>query len=409
VRARVALALAVALALPTLSPSAGAYVPQRKVEFPPEVVALAHRWVNESLALGANDTQRPWYPQAQGFMDNATAALAQGRVRTTMFDLETYTELVLTGELMDQAANLSSDAERKSFVLDRADAWNVQAHAAWGDYRAKLSALEKDIHALRTMELALYSADEALTADLQLDGHDQLASDFPKQPGFPRDYILGIVRTDHTSILDLQWADDLLDLAGSYEGLPPKLESANWTLIANASLADPGFGGNVPADLQPIEKVGAPVRAANESTMAIAINLAEQRASRAQTIEVIFGDATGRVSSVLTDAAHGMNSQLNNTTMETPRSFGLLGVFTADAIDRVVFTDEFVDRGEGQLSFVIGAWANLDYNLYAIQTLAAASPVQPPPAVAKKSPMPEDAALVALGAAAQLLAARRPR
>ncbi|MFA5860820.1 MAG: hypothetical protein WDA16_03905 [Candidatus Thermoplasmatota archaeon] len=396
---------ALVIAALVLLPSAVA-VPQVPA-FPGEMNALARKWQAEALALGANDTAREWYPQAEGFLKNATTALGQGRVRTAMYDIETFTEIVLTGQLMDQAASLGSDAEKRSFVIERTAAWNQQARADWQDYRAKLKATEGDIHALNAMELALYSADQALSAAMQTTGHDQLARDFPKTSGFQRDYVLALVRTDHTSILDLQWATDILDAVAQREGLPPRLDSKNWSIMANVALADPGYGDRIPNQLQALEEFGKDVRAHNESTMALVISLAEQRASRATSIEVIFGDARSRGLDVVHDAARGMNLQLNNTTLETATKYGLLGVFTADAIDRAVFTDEFVDRGQAQLSFIIAAWSGLDHQAYATQTLIAASTVVPPPTPEAKKPTPMGVELAVVALAGLALSIRR--
>lgn len=406
---RPSLALALALALALVVPSvarANDFPP--KPEFPPEVLSLVGQWVNESRQLGANDTQRPWYPQAQGFLDNATHALQQGRARTAMLDVETYTELVLAGEIMDQAASMSSDADRRTFAIARTNAWDQQSIAAYGDYRAKLHALEGGLHSLRGLEMALYSADEALSAGLAMDGHADIVKQFVKAGGFSRDYVLALVRADHTPLLDLHWANDLLDAAGQFEGLPPRIVAANWTLIANASLQDPGYGNQTPQQLQGLEALAKDARADNESVMAVAINLAEVRADRAQQIEIIFGDAQSRGKDVLHDAAHGMNGELNNTTMAFPQGYGELGVFTADAVDRTVFTDEFLDRGQAQLSFIIAAWSGLDYQDQAVRTLAAVSPIVPPPAPAPhKTPLEPAVLLIALGVTALLLTRRR--
>lgn len=367
---------------------------------------LVRKWQTEALALGANDTKRDWYPQAEGFSKNASIAMEQGRVRTAMYDIETYTELVLSSQIVDQAARFGSDAEKRSFALERAAAWNQAARADWNDYRAKLHALEGDIRSLNAMELALYSADLALTAAEQTSGHDQLAREFPKTSGFQRDYVLALARADHTSSLNIKWANDILDAAGKRDGLPPRLDNKNWSLMTNVSLADPGYGDRVPSQLQSLEAIAKDVRARNETTMALAINLAEQRASRATNIEVIFGDARSRGLDVVHDAARGMNNQLNNTTIETAQKYGLLGVFTADAIDRGIFTDEFLARGQAQLSFIISAWSGLDYQAYATQTLIAASTVVPPPTPETKKVL-MGIELVILGVVAAAIAMRR--
>lgn len=345
-------------------------------EYPPEFLALAKKWIAEAESFGENDTTKPWYPEAAKFLALSKDMIADGRVRATMYELETYYELVLTGRVIDDAQALASDAERKTFALQRVGVWREESIAAWADYREKLVQISGDVHSLQAMEIVLYSADNALSGRLTIEDHQLLARDFPKQPTFSRDYLLALVRADHTSLLNIQWASEMLDVAGIREGVPPRLEEANWSVQVNTTLADPGYT-NVPAHLETIEKIAVDVRANGEGVMAMALYLAGQRVSRATNIVVIFGDAQSRGMDVVTDASRGMLKQLNNTTSDAAKSYGLLGLFPADAVDRGVFTQSFVATGQADLSTIISAWAGLDYQGYATAVLAAASPIVP--------------------------------
>lgn len=402
---RVALVLA---ALTLLVPGATA---APTPEFPQEVRDLLATWVVEAEALGANDTDRAWYGEAKTFLDEAKQMQAAGRVRAAMYDLETFTELVLAGQIQDEAASLGSDAERKSFAISRATAWHVESKAAWEAYRARLNATEDEIHALHALELTLYSADNALGAALSSREHEFIAREFPKQPGFSRDYLLALVRADHSTLLNFQWANDMLDAAARLEGLPPRINDTAWAQQTGYALQDPGYT-TVPAHLEELEKLATPVRANNESVMAFTIALAEQRAARATNIVVIFGDAQSRGMDVVSDAARGMRGQLNNTTMAAPRAHGLTGVFTADAMDRAIFTQSFVERQLADLNIIIAAWSALEHQTYVTLALTPVSPVQPPPPAptvdGRKAPGFEFAALAA-GALALALAMRARR
>lgn len=377
-------------------------------DYPDELLALVPGWIADVEAMGADDAERPWYPQAKAFLDGAKQAQADGRVRKAMFDLETYSELVLTGQLEDETAPLGSDAERKSVAIQRANQWRADAQAEWARYREKLRTLEGDIRSLHAMEVALWSADNALNAGLSLGEHDNLVRELPKQEGFPRDYVLALARADHTALLNLRWASDALDAAGKYEGLPPRLVLENWTIETTEALKDPGYE-RVPPHLEALENIAKDIRANNETTLAMAIALAEQRASRATNIMVIFGDARSRGLDVTSDAARGMAKQLNNTSIDAPRSYGLLGLFTADAIDRATTTYQFHEKGQADLGVIIAAWSQLDHAGVANTALAAASPIVPPP-TPEPNRIPAGGAmlaLVALGMAATALRARR--
>jgi hypothetical protein len=64
-----------------------------------------------------------------------------------------------------------------------------------------------------------------------------------------------------------------------------------------------------------------------------------------------------------------------------PRSFGLQGVFTSDAIDRAQLTQQYLLSDQADLGTVIIAWSALEHATYVTTALSAVSPIQPPPNV----------------------------
>lgn len=400
-------AFAFALATLLLVPGVHAAVPEP--EFPDPLAALVPGWIADAEALAAGDQEKDWWPEAQKFLDSAKDAQKAGRVRSAMFDVETFTELVLTGRLTDEAAPLPSDAERKGLILQRTSAWHTQALGAWDAYRQELDDVEDEIHALHALEIAAYSADLALGARLLTDDREGLAREYPKQSGSDRGYVLALVRASRTALLELEWASDILGLAGSYEGLPPRVNETAWEELAAYALLPPE--GSAPSQAEPIEKVAVDIRENNESVMAVVINLAEQRAARAQSIFIIYGDAQSRGLNVTSDAGRAMKRQLENATMDEPRGYGLLGVFTADSIDRAMKTSGYLDQGLTDLGVVIGAWSALDHAKYVAATLGTVSPIQPPPVdetPTKKTPVAAWGAMVGIAVGA-ILRSRRIR
>jgi hypothetical protein len=382
-----------------------------RLEFPAEIVKLVPKWISEAEALGANDTAQPWYAQAKEFLDGAKTAKEQGRVRTVLFDLETYTELVLAGQANDTAQKLPTDADRKTYVVQRASEWRAEASAAWRSYRTYLRSIEGDLHSVQAVELAMYSADNALSSYVGLNAHDDIIRAFQRAPGYDAGYLVTIVRADHTTLQNIAWSRDMLAAAGEREGLPPRLVAENWSAITQAALN--GSYDEPPSYLKELEDIGREVRAGNETTLSVVVTLAEERAKRATGIMVMFGDAQTRGLPVVHDetygasGAGGMSGQLNNTTMSLPRGYGLAGVFTADAIDRGLFTVGFVERGLADLNTVTAAWSELDHAGYVTAALAAASPVTPPPTPEKASPAPWLAGLAAIAALSLALGRRR--
>lgn len=393
-------ALAVLALAALLLPTAGA---TPEPTYPDKVEALLPGWIAEAEALAVNDTERPWYADAKVFLDSAKAAQAQGRVRSALFDVETFTELVLSGQLADEASALPSEAERKSLVLQRTAAWHAEAGGAWERYREQLHTLEAEAHSLLALEVALYSADQALAARLMMDEREAVAAEFPKQPTLSPGYVMALVRSSHTALQDIEWATDLLAVAGTYEGLPPRYDPVAWANVTTLALTQ--VEGDFPQHIAPYEKLAGPIRENNESTLATAIALAEQRASRATSIFVIYGDAQSRGLNVTRDASRAMTKQLDNTTMGGPSEFGLLGIQTADAIDRAIKVRDYAAEGRTDLNVVIGAWSSLDHAQYATTVLSGSSPIQPEDEKPAKTPLAPALAIVAIALAA--LAFRR--
>lgn len=374
-------------------------------EFPAPIKGFLDAWIQEAEAMGAGHEAKEWYPEAKRFLDSAKTARDEGHVRSVMFDLETFTELTLAGALIDQSAALPSDAERKTMILQRTAQWHGEATDDWLAFRERLRAAQDEIRSVQGMEVAMYATEVGLGARLLLNDREVVARDFPKQPGVDRGYVLALVRTSHTAVVGLAWAEDVLGVVSTYEGLPPRLNLTAWEAMANVSLLP--LEGEPSPQIEPLEKVAAEAREGNETILAMVVSLAEERAARATSIFVIYGDATSRGKDVVGDASRALGKQLNNTTMDEARGYGLLGVFTADAIDRAQKTVAFAAEGKADLGTVIMAWSGLDHQGYVTATLGAASPVTPAEPTPKESPSLGFAALAGLLVVAAVLHRRR--
>ncbi|HVM46125.1 MAG TPA: hypothetical protein VM582_09340, partial [Candidatus Thermoplasmatota archaeon] len=302
---------------------------------------------------------------------------AEKRLRTALFQLETFTELVVAQQLHDEAnATRSADADKRTLIASRTAAMRADAQREWASFRATLAGYDDEVRSVQTIEKILYAGDIALVGILSQSDYDILAREYPRQSGVPLGYTLALVRASHTAALNIGWARDLLAEAVKGEGLPPRVLDEPWSNLTRVAVVveeeDPGVY------LRSLDQIGRPVRENNESLLSIAIALAEQRATRAHTMQTLFGDARTRGLDVVRDAARGMNRQLNNTSVELPRSFGLTGVFTSDAIDRAEFTNTFVAAGQADLGAVIAAWSTLEHQGYVLLALAQVSPVRPP-------------------------------
>lgn len=390
---RLAGALLVALLLAPVAAAQGS-----DPDYPDDLLALLPGWIEEAEALArAEDRAKPWWPQADEFLAKAKAAADEGRFRITTFHLETFSEVVLANQLLDDTASMGSDAERRSAIAQRTRAWNEDAGGAWLAFRERLHGYDAQLRSLTTIEKALYASDVALTAAVSMDEHDLLSREFAKQGGVPDGYVYALVRASHTPLQAIGWADDVLAAAARGEGLPPRVVDAPWANVTAVALNL--TAADAPDFLESLETLAQPARENGEAVLAVAFSLAEQRAIRANNMQTIFGDAEARGLAVVADASRGMSKQLNNTTLDAPRAFGLEGVFTSDAIDRARFTNDFVATGNATLATVLVAWSALEHQSYATSVLGSASPVQPTPMAETPAPGLLLVALALLGAA----------
>lgn len=397
------LALAALLLAPLLPSALAETAPS---EFPPEMKALLAKWVGEQEALLTEDDRaRPWFPEADEFLQRAKNASAAGRVREGMFHLETFHEILVTKRLLDEGALLTNDGDRRLLVLQRLRAVHSDAEIAWGEYRERLHGYDGAVRSLHAVETAVYSSEIALGSMVGAQSFQPISDAFAKERGFPEGYVMALARTSATALVSVGWANDILGEAAKLEGLPPRLVDEGWTNVSALALAS-GVD-RPPAHLEGIEVLADPARANNESLLAIGFMLATQRAARISSMETIFGDATSRNPNVANDTARYMAAQANNTTLEAPRSFGLLGLFTSDALDRVRLTQEYHARGKAGLEVIFVAWAALDHQSFATTALGRMSPIQPPPPEANEAPGVGALALVALVALVAALARRR--
>lgn len=370
-RALVAMGIVLLLAGPALAQQATPKAPP--VDFPEDVEALARGWVADVEARVAPHADKPWFAEMDGFLQKAKREAEEGRVRAAMFDLETTDELLRANLLLDETAG-RNDADRKALVIERTQAWRAEGDAAWEEFRARLKSIEGDIGSLHTLELALYAADLAIGAKLNLDNHKALVPEYRKV-NFSREATLDLVRASATPVLDLAFADDVLDAALEREGLPPALNATRWNnrYAIPETRREPDETGQV----RLWEAFAPEVRANDERTMSVAIGLAEQRELRRQQIALTYGDAASRGQDSVNDAAKFMERRMNRSSYDDLRPHGLLGIFTADAVDQARFVLSFHEQGKAQMGFLTSTWANLDYQEFVAVTLADVSPVRP--------------------------------
>lgn len=398
-------ALAVLLAGLLLVPAATAKEAAQRPEYPAEFVDLLDGWVDEAEALGAPSRDAAWYADAAPWLAKARDAQAAGRVRLTMFHLETYTEIVRGHQLVEQSAAAGNEGQRKSFIIERVQEEAAAGEAQWARVRARIHELDSEARSVQTVEKAMYAGDIALSAIVLTKDLDPLVAQFPERPGLEPDFVAALARASYTVNLTMSWAHDMLDKAGTSEGLPPLLIQSNWTNVTQAMLVVET--GELPGLAGFYEERVLPMREDGEGTFALVGTLLEQRELRGLEIQRIFGDAKSRGKDVVSDAARGMRKQLNNTSMEQPRDYGLLGVFTADSIDRASYTLDILSNVT--LGIVVMAWSGLDYQSFVTATLASASPVAPAPTPKNDAPLGGAVAMLALLGAAVLVARRRSR
>ncbi|GEM_PF-5101490 len=395
--------LAVALVALLLAPAAAARAP---LPYPDPIAALAPKVVEKVAPLEANASQAPWWPDAKPWLERARADAAAGRFHATLYDAETFQEIVSAHTLQDSVnATAATAADRRNLAIQAATAWRADENATWLAFRARLHQADGAIRSLGALETALFAADlavEGKAVDADFPGY---VSQLSREPDLPFDYLLVLARSTKTPQLDIEMAGDALEAAFAQDGVPPQFLADRWANDTRVALSAPK---GAPATMQRFEDLAAPAREGGEGILGVAITLAEQRQSRLVGMQTIFGDAATRGKSVVADADRGFLRQLNNTTLEASRAHGLAGVFVADAYDRAAYAQDVVDNGTASLGVVLNAWSGLDHAGYAYTVLADASPVQPP-APAKKSPGPEAALLLGgVALVALALARRRP-
>lgn len=357
-----------------LAPGLASAEPGIQPEFPDDLAALAREWVTEAESALAPHADAAWHAEAEGFLAKARANADAGRVRSTIFDVETTYEIIRAETFLASIAHLASEAEKKSSAISQSQSWHDESVATWDAYTARLHEFDAEVQSLHGLEIALYSADIAATARVALNSHDELVPEFRKA-AFSRGTVMDLFRASRTPGIEIGFASDILDVAVSREGLRPELDVARWRDVYVAGeLARPT---DTSGRISQWEEIAEPARQGGEEILSVAVGLAEQRLLRMQSISLTYGDAQSRGKDVVNDAARGMLGRVNRTSYDDVRAYGLLGVATADAIDQARFILGFVERGEAQLAFITAAWSTLDWQETSALVLADVSPVEP--------------------------------
>lgn len=371
--------------------------------YPAPIAALAPKILDHVADLEANASGEPWWAGVKPWLDRAHADAEAGRFHATLYDAETYRELVLAHELEASANATSATAgDRRNFVIQTAASWRAASNATWTAFRAKVHEADGQLRSVGALETTLFAADLAIEAKSTDASFDAYVQRYAREPDPPFDYLLLFARLTQTPILDVQVAQDVLQEGFAQDGVPPAIVQDRWINNTRVALAPPASAS---PQMQRFEDLAGPVRANDEAIMAVALTLAEQGQGRLSGMETIFGDGASRGKAVVQDADHGFQRQLNNTTLEPSRSHGLAGLFMADAFDRAVYAQDVVDNGTASLGVVLNAWSGLDHAGYATNVLADVSPVKPAPA--KATPGVGAPALVAAMLVAAVVARRR--
>lgn len=382
------------------APAAGAKEVPRP-EYPSELLALLPRWIADAERAGGP-------PEALEYLAKARGAADEGRFRVALFHLDTHRQHLEAGRLLDEAGEGGLPA-RKERVLALADAWRAEAGDAWERYRAALREYE-GVKSLHAAELALYSADHALLAAVQLTTVDEVKASLRGSDRLDEGLVAALARSTRGVTYQLGLARDVLDVAAGTEGVPPRLDEASWDRTLEEASRVPE--GEPPYYLQRLESIAGDARTTGERLLALALHLAQLRDGRVAAIQQQFGDAAARGIDATRDAGVGMTRGAENLSMEDARADALLGVFTADALDRVLYTAPLARDGAIGLPTASFAWASLDHQAAANLVLAEARerPVVAGEKDEKDAPLPGAAlAALALAAAAAVLALRRGR
>lgn len=379
---------------------AAAHAPSVRAEpdpaYPDELLALLPKWLGEARTLSYMT------PAAESYLEKADAMAAQGRFRVALFDLDTHRQLAEAGRLVDETRD-ESLARQKDAILRTTAAWQEEARADWQDYRRELHALDGRLRSLHAAELALYSADLALTAAIQMEDADDARTAFSRVDDVDPALVAGLVRTTRGVSYQLALAGDVLEVAAGLEGLPPRLDESGWNATLAAARATPK--PDDVAYLRPIENAAGDAQRNGEDLLALAAQLAAVRQARVAAILQQYGDAAARGEEVVRDAAGGVRKASENVTFAPARDAQLNGVFTADAKDQADYALSLADSvGLVTLAYV---WAALDHQAAATALFQQAA--RPADAPAQGDVPGPGLALAAAALALAALASRRRR
>lgn len=386
------------LALLLLAPPLAAAKEIPRPEYPPALLALLPGWLADAERAGGP-------PEALEYLQKAREAASEGRVRVALFHLDTHRQLLEARRLLDEAGTGSLPA-RKERVLALGAAWRAEAEDAWASYRRALQAHD-GLKGLHAAELALYSADAALLAAVQLTAVDDVKASLRGSERLDEGLVAALARSTRGVTYQLGLARDVLDAAAAAEGVPPRLDETVWNRTLDEAMVAPE--GDVPYYLQRSEAIAGDSRARGERLLALALYLAEIRDARVAAIQQQFGDAAARGIDAARDAGVGMTRGAENLSMEAPRAEGLLGAFTADALDRVRYTAPLARNGTVGLPAASFAWASLDHQEAANRVLAEARERPPAPPDADREAPAGGVLLAAAGLLVAALALRRGR
>ena len=358
---RTASALLLALAL--LAPAAARAQAPPPSDYPEALLALVPGWLREAEEAGTA-------PGADAYLQKARDAAREGSARVVLFHLDTHRQLLDAQRLRDEAG-AGALPQQRARVLALVATWEKEAADAWEEYRRALRPFD-DARSLHAAELALYSADAALVAAVQATGLPHARQALNESSRLDEGVLAGLARTTRGVTYQLSLARDVLDAAAALEGLPPRLDPAAW----NRTLAEAKapLKEAVAYYLEPLERVAGDSRARGEGVLALALVLAELRDARVAAIQQQLGDAAARGLDAVGDAARALGRAAANVSLAEPRSRGLLGVFTADALDRARYTVPLGESGAVGLGPVAFSWASLDHQKHANAVLLDALP-----------------------------------
>lgn len=361
------------LAALLLIPVAGAV--RDPVAYPDAVKGIPQKIVDRVAPLETEARTQPWWPDAEPWLARARADAAAGRLHATLYDAETFQELVRAHQVQARAnASGQTAGDQRLFVIQEMTRQRAATNESWLAFRAKLHQADEGIRSVQAFETLLYAADLALYAKVGDAPFEATLEAFSHTPGVPFDYLLGLSRLTFSTRLDLEVAGDIVEAGLAADGLPPAMIPDRWTNVSRAVLTDPG---ELHPSLARYEALAKPARENNESLLAAAALVLEQATQRLTEMQTVYGDAASRGITVVRDADRGFQGALNNTTLVPAQSRGLSGIFVADAIDKGVYVQRIVENGTADVNLVLSAWSGIDHANYANLLVAGTSPVQP--------------------------------